>query len=411
MEYGLVGEKLSHSLSERIHKEFGLYDYSLCEVNKQELDSLLKARSFRGLNVTIPYKQTVIPYCDKLSKVAKQIGSVNTLVVDNGRKLIGYNTDYLGFIYMVRRTEFSFINKKVLVLGSGGTSLTARAAAKNIGAREIIVVSRKSKVNYSNVYNNSDVDVIINTTPVGMFPNNGGRLLDLTKFNKLSGVIDVIYNPMRTDLILQAMKLKIPCTGGLPMLAAQAQASAELFSGEKLDNNIIEKILQKLTREFTNIVLIGMPGNGKTNIGKSIAEKLHRECVDIDEEVEKMAGMSIPEIFRTHGEAYFRNIECKAAAQAGKRQGIIIACGGGTVLRTENILPLKQNGRIYYIKRNLNDLCMENRPLSTDITALKEMEQTRMPVYEKISDCEITNNATIADATERLVSDFHKNIY
>ena len=317
MKYALIGRTLGHSYSVPIHAGFGNSDYILKNLEPEALEGFIKGKDFCGLNVTIPYKQAVMPFLDEIDDSALAIGSVNTVVNKNGR-LYGYNTDIDGMRLLAKKAGIALSGKKVLVLGSGGTSLTARALAKSEGAKEILVVSRSGEVNYDNVYDESDAEIIINTTPVGMFPNNGKAAVDLSRFPKLTGVLDAVYNPLKTELILEAESLGIPAAGGLFMLVAQAKRAEELFFDKVIADEENERVYRTLMQSFRNIVLIGMPGCGKTTVGKALAKKLGREFVDIDALIEKNAKKSIPEIFANDGEEVFRRFETEAAIEAGK---------------------------------------------------------------------------------------------
>lgn len=410
MEYGLLGENLSHSYSKNIHEKIGLYKYNLYSVSPDNLEDILRLKKFKGMNVTIPYKKKVIPYCDELDIIAKNIGSVNTLVVDDNNFLKGYNTDYFGLKYTINRSNISLKNKKVLVLGDGGTSATAKALATDLEAKEILIVSIMGDLNYKTVYKHTNAEIIINTTPVGMFPHNGEKLIDINKFKNLSGLIDVIYNPFYTSLLLEAKKNKIPIAGGLPMLVAQAKASAELFSGIKLSDYLIEKIVLELVKELSNIILIGMPGSGKTTLAKIVSKKLGKKFIDIDDEVQKSFQMTIPEIFDKFGEAEFRKAECKILADHGKMNNLSLSTGGGVILNKDNYLSLKQNGRIYWLKRNLNLLETEGRPLSKNLDELEKMYMNRKTLYKNFSDKIIENNGVLDFTINQILEDFYENI-
>ncbi len=408
MIYGLIGETLKHSWSVPIHHALGCETYQLYELKPDELGTFLKNNSIGGLNVTIPYKKAVIPFCSSLDPYAESIGSVNTLVPDAEGKLHGYNTDALGLSYIARRAGISFNGAKVIILGTGGTSLTARAVARTEGAREIIIVSRSGEVNYQNIYDHSDADILINTTPVGMYPHNGECLVSLTQFDALKGVLDVIYNPAKTELLMQAERAGIPHSGGLPMLVAQAVAAEEKFFGKKIADSEIERITAMLRRDMTNIVLIGMPGSGKTTIGTALAAKTGREMIDIDAEIVKSAGCSIPEIFTRDGEEKFRQLEMEAVKEAGKETGKIIMTGGGVITRTANYAPLHQNGRIYQLERDLSLLPVDGRPISQK-TSAAELYRQRAPLYKNFRDVLIDNNGTIAETVEKIWRDFNEN--
>lgn len=406
--YGLIGEKLGHSYSKQIHHALCGYNYELMSIPREEIEAFLSARNFTGLNVTIPYKRTVIPHCDLLTDAAREIGSVNTLVMQSDGRLLGDNTDYAGFLYLARKVGLSFKGKKVLVLGSGGTSLTARAAVRHEGAREIVVVSRSGAVNYQNIYDHADVDIIVNTTPVGMFPNNGQCLIDLTQFSKLCGVLDVVYNPLSTALLLEAKRLGIPCGGGLSMLVAQAKYAAERFGKMLISDEQIGIIEQKMRKELTNLVLVGMPGSGKTTLAAACAESMGREVVEIDELIVQKAGMSIPEIFSKYGEAHFRALETETVAEVGRRTGLVISTGGGAVLRAQNVAAMRQNGLVVCLDRPLELLPTEGRPLSKGIDALRQMKEQRAPIYKKSSDLTVENNKGIGQAKQKILEGFYE---
>lgn len=408
MEYGLLGKNLSYSHSKIIHEKFCMYSYKLCSGSFYELECLLKSRNFKGLNITMPYKKAALHYCDNLDVTAKKIGSVNTVVNKNG-VLVGHNTDYFGLKYTITRSKISIKNKKIVILGSGGTSATAKTLAKDLQAGEILVISRAGMLNYKTVYTHTNAEIIINTTPVGMYPNNGERLIDISKFKNLCGLVDVIYNPFYTDLLVQGEKYNIPTASGLPMLVAQAKASAELFKNTKLDDSVTEKIIKELSLQLFNIVLIGMPGSGKTAIGRLIAEKLGRKFVDIDKEIENSYQITIPEIFSKYGEKAFREKEKAAVYEYGKNHSLVISTGGGAVLDPGNYLPLKQNGRIYWIERNPVMLEIKGRPLSKNLEELKKMYQMRKNLYWNFSDKIIQNDGSLDDASEKILEDFYEN--
>lgn len=410
MKYGLIGEKLSHSYSPEIHTELGDYDYHLYSVAPENLSDFILNRDFQGLNVTIPYKKAVIPFCAELSPLARKIGSVNTLLRRSDGSLYGDNTDYYGFTYMAENAGVSFAGKKVLLLGSGGTFLTAKAVIEDAGAKEIIQVSRSGNVNYQNLNAHFDADIIVNTTPVGMYPDNGAKLINLTDFSACSGVLDVIYNPLYSALLLEAKKLGIPYCGGLPMLVAQAVKAAELFTGKPIPGYRIGAITHKLERKIANLILIGMPGSGKTSIGKEIAKILKRSFFDTDIMIEKETGKTIPEIFAKDGEAGFRELETEIISRLGKEKGAVIATGGGAVLNPLNQTALAQNGRIYLIERDLEKLARDGRPLSQTQEDLKIMYENRKPIYTSCADCNINNSQTITEAATKTAEDFCENI-
>ena len=406
MEYGLLGERLGHSFSPQIHRDLAGYDYQLLPTPPEAVEDLFARRAFQGLNVTIPYKRTVMPLCDEIDPRAAAIGAVNTVVNRNGR-LTGYNTDIDGFLYMARRAGVDMAGKKVVILGSGGTSRTARAAAGELGAREIITVSRHGEDNYQNLSRHADAQVLVNTTPVGMYPNWGQSPVSLESFPALEGVLDVVYNPLRTALLLQAEERGLPRSCGLPMLVAQAKRAAELFTGQNIDDSRAEAVLHGLRGQLTSIVLIGMPGCGKTTVGRTLAGKLGRTFVDLDEEIVRRAGMSIPEIFAREGEAGFRERESALVREFGERTGLVVSTGGGVVTRRENYIPLKQNGLLLHLRRDPAALPTDGRPLS-QATAPEELWRRRAPLYAAFADGEIDNNGTLARTLEQIEKEMTK---
>ena len=392
MIYGLLGKTLRHSYSKIIHERMADHTYDLYETPEEGLEALIRRPDMGGFNVTIPYKQTVIPFCDELTPAARAIGSVNTLYHDAAGRLIGDNTDYFGFSYMARRAGISFVGRKVVIFGSGGTSLTARRVAADEGAREVVIVSRSGENNYDNLDRHADAEILINTTPVGMYPKNEGALIDIARFPQCCGVLDVIYNPLKTNLILSAEDAGIPATGGLPMLVAQAAPAVERFSGRTISEAVIEETLDTLTREVRNLVLVGMPGCGKSSIGRLAAERAGRAFYDTDDLVVEMAGCSIPEIFAAQGEAAFRDLEAKAVAQAARERGGVIATGGGVLLREENRRALRQNSRIVYLDRALDALPTDGRPIS-QTRKLEDIYRERLPLFTGVSDVTVANDA------------------
>lgn len=400
MEYGLIGAKLGHSYSPEIHAQLGDYDYRLRECTEDEFIDLMKSRNFKGLNVTIPYKKVAYAHCDALSDVAREVGCVNTLVVRPDGTLYGHNTDIGGFIAMAKRAGVEIAGRKCAVLGSGGASLTAQTACCRLGAREVVVVSRSGPVDYDALYReHADAEVLINTTPVGMYPGNGKSAADISRLPKLTGVLDVVYNPDKTALILDAEARDLPCAGGLYMLVGQAREAAELFTGKDIPESETDRIYQKLRAEALNLILIGMPGSGKTTIGQRLAKELGRDYVDCDAEIVRRAGMSIPEIFAGQGEAAFRNLEAEVIADVCKEKGRVIATGGGAVLREENVRAMRQNGVVLMLERNIDALPMDGRPLSSGRQALYAMWEARAPRYRAAADHIIDNNNTIESAT------------
>lgn len=403
--YGLIGGKLGHSHSGRIHGLLGNHSYRLFELAPKELPAFFTREDIAGLNITIPYKREAMRYCDKLSPDAAAIGAVNT-IISRGGKLIGHNTDKYGFEWMTHRSGIEFFGKKVLIFGSGGASLTARAAAKELGSAEIVTVSRSGPDNYDNIGRHADAEILVNTTPVGMYPQNLEAPVSLKDFPKCSGVLDVIYNPLRTALIMEAEQLGIPCVGGLSMLVAQAKAAEELFTNARISDAVIPEIVGKLRLDMENIILVGMPGSGKSAIGKEFARLTKKEAVDTDERIEAAAGMRIPQIFASKGEAAFREMEREALQSAGKECGRIIMTGGGAVLSPQNYAPLHQNGRIYHIDRAASLLETKGRPLSRNQEALRKMARERLPLYERFRDAKINNDGSLSEAVQKIWRDF-----
>ncbi len=406
MKCGLLGKTLGHSYSPQIHSYLGDYSYTLFEKKPNEVADFLKNGDFFGLNVTIPYKKDVIPYCQALTECAKKVGAVNTIVRRSDGSLIGHNTDYYGFYSMVSRAGLSLTGKKVLVLGSGGASVTAVAVLQELNAN-VIVISRSGENNYSNLYLHKDAAAIVNTTPVGMYPNNGISPVDLDMFPHLEGVLDIVYNPARTQLLIDAQKRGIPFENGLWMLIAQAKESAEWFTGSKIDDNVIGIINDDLRKQMENIILIGMPGCGKSTIGKALANKLSKQFVDADAEIERNAQMSIPEIFEKHGEEIFRNWETKVLSELGKRSGLVIATGGGCVTKAPNYPLLHQNGTIVWIQRDISKLPTDGRPLSK-IGKIEEMYSVRKPLYQSFSDFSVSNNSSLEETVVQIMKGYNR---
>ena len=425
-KYGLIGKTLVHSYSKEIHEALGRYQYQLFSLAEDEMPDFINARDFRGLNVTIPYKKDVIPLCDEVTDLARGIGAVNTLFWKNAsgtgasenisqedKILVGHNTDYEGFLYAASRAGIDFEGKGVLILGTGGTSLMARRAAADQNAAKIYIASRHpetdpssgsqiqdagilSTVSYDQLPEIADsIDVIVNTTPVGTFPNNMQQVIRLKDFPGCQAVIDVIYNPFKTALLLEAEKLGLKYTNGLPMLVAQATAAAGYFLGTpgafQKEN---QRIIKAMKQQMGNIVLIGMPGTGKSIIGKLLAELTGKTLQDTDAKIEEEAEMTIPEIFEKEGEAGFRDRESAICKKLGKERNLIIATGGGAILRPENVAALRQNGTLVHITRSIDKLPTRGRPLSKNIEALKKMEAQRMPLYKSAADITFRNNYT-----------------
>lgn len=399
MKFCLIGEKLGHSYSKVIHEKQGL-DYSLIEVARNGLEEFL-SRGFDGFNVTIPYKKTIIPFLDEIDKDAQKIGAVNTVVQKNGR-LLGYNTDVYGMEYALKRANIDLFGKNVMILGTGGTSLTANAVCKNARAKSVVFVSRQGEVNYDNCYR-QNVDVIINTTPVGMFPNEDESPVDLQKFCNLEGVFDCVYNPLRTKLVLQAEKLGLKVSGGLPMLVAQGLKAEEIWLGKEIDKTRYELILNEILFEKQNIVLIGMPSCGKTTVAKLLAEKLGCEVVDTDQLVFNMQGKTPSEIIDGFGEEEFRKVESLAVKLASEQKGVVIATGGGTILKEENVVALKKNGVVIYLNRDIKKLIDDDRPLSKN-GAISRLFEQRKPIYESVCDKKVSNDGELEQTVKEILS-------
>ena len=391
MEYGLIGEKLGHSFSREIHNLLASYTYDLKELPKNELDTFMKSRNFKGINVTIPYKESVIPYLDEIDEAAKAIGAVNTIVNREGR-LIGYNTDFYGMRELLLSRSIRIEKRFVAVLGTGGTSKTACAVAKSLGASRIVRVSRNPHSDGDISYDEleaikTDIQIIINTTPVGMYPNENCAPIDIDGFSALEGVVDAIYNPLRTKLISDARARQIRAAGGLYMLVAQAARAAELFTGDCNMMQKTEKAYCSILKNKQNIVLVGMPGSGKSTLGRMLAKKTGKAFYDSDSEIEKQTGMCIPDYFSKYGEDGFRAIETDVIKRLSLLGGIVIATGGGAVIRSENIDSLAKNGIIVYLDRPISDIKItSNRPLTRSVDDLKKKYYERHEMYEKSAD-------------------------
>lgn len=407
MNYGLIGEKLGHSFSKIIHSRLFGYEYELKELSKDDVKDFITARGFSAINVTIPYKETVIPYLDAISDTAREIGAVNT-VINRGGRLFGYNTDFHGMKALIKRAKISLEGKNVLILGSGGTSKTALAVAKELGAATVTRVSRSDSacISYAAAQKRVDTQIIINTTPCGMFPNIGESAIELKSFPKLEGVVDAVYNPIRSKLVCDALSLGIPAEGGLYMLVAQAAAAAELFVGKPVSVEKIEEIYSSILSEKQNIVLIGMPSSGKTTVGKLVAEARGLSFIDTDEEIVRREGREIADIFKSVGEKGFRDIESKVLREVSAVQGAVIATGGGAVLREENVNLLRENGKIYFLDRPLDALMpTEDRPLSSDAEALAKRYNERYQIYCSSCDFRIVSPETPEKAACMIMED------
>lgn len=385
---GLLGRRLSHSFSPKIHRELGDYSYELFEVEPDELCEFIRSGDFDGINVTIPYKREVLPFLDEISERAKKIGSVNT-VYRRGDKLYGDNTDYAGFLYMAECSGVDFEGKKAIVLGSGGASCTVCAVLSDLGCADVVVISRSGDDNYDNISRHFDADVLVNTTPVGMYPDVYSSPLSLDGFFRLGAVFDIIYNPQKTVLCLEAEKRGIKAIGGLSMLVGQAFYASEIFCERALDARLIDKICKKISMEMKNIVLIGMPGSGKSTCGRALAKALGREFFDTDAMIEQKCSKSIEEIFGDCGEEYFRDAESDVIRECAGKVGCVIATGGGALMREQNRAYLLQNGFFIWLCRKISALSTKGRPLSKSRAALSALERERAPVYEGLADVKI----------------------
>ena len=392
MKCGLLGEKLGHSYSPQIHALLADYEYLLYEKATDEVEDFVRRGDWHGLNVTIPYKKTVIPFCDELSETAAAIGSVNTLLHRPDGTILGDNTDAYGFRHMLRKTGFEPEGKKALVCGTGGASATVCAVLKQLGAK-VVTLSRSGEDNYTNLDRHADAKLLVNTTPLGMYPKNGAQAVDLVAFPQLGAVLDVVYNPARTALLMQAETLGIPHAGGLTMLVAQAKRACEIFLDTGIPDTETERITGILRAEMQNLILIGMPGSGKSTVGRLLAEKLNRPYIEADEEIIRQAGMSIPEIFAREGEAGFRARETAILGELGKASGTVLSTGGGCVTREENYPLLHQNGTIILLTRDIDRLAREGRPLSMGAD-LHAMAAVRGPMYRRFADLMADNDRT-----------------
>lgn len=402
MKCGLLGRKLGHSYSPQIHAKLADYPYSLFEKEPEQLSDFLKKGDFSGINVTIPYKKDVIPFLDDISPIARRLSAVNTVVRRSDGTLWGHNTDYFGFSSMLKRNGLSVFGKKVLVLGSGGASNTAVSVLQELGAN-VIVISRSGDNHYGNLHLHADASVIVNTTPVGMYPNTGVSPLSLDGFPALEGVLDVIYNPARTQLLLDAQSRGLKTENGLWMLVAQAKEAAECFTGTVIPDSKIAQIHRELSVQMQNIILVGMPGCGKTTVGSLLAKALSRKFVDADARIVSMAGKTIPEIFAQDGEPVFRDWETAALRELGKQSGLVIATGGGCVTQNRNYPLLHQNGSIFWLQRDPDSLPTQGRPLS-QAGKLSDMYRIRKPMYEAFSDYAVDNTAAPEDAAKKILA-------
>ena len=404
MKYGLIGEHLGHSFSKAIHEKIADYVYEIKEIEPDKVEEFMRARDFFGINVTIPYKEKVIPMLDYIDESAKKIGAVNTVVNRNG-KLYGYNTDYSGMRALVLRVGAKIEGKKVLIIGTGGASKAIRAVVDDLGAKEIIFVSNievEGALSYDEVYkNHTDVDVIFNASPVGMYPKNNACPIDLDKFTKLTALIDAVYNPIKTKLVREARKRGLKAESGLYMLGAQAVYAYEHFSGNKATKELCESVYNDVIKEKSNIILIGMPASGKSTIGKKLATLTGKQFIDTDAEIVKSEGTEISEIFATKGEGYFRDLEAKIVDEVSKLNGYVIATGGGAILKEENMDKLRQNGKVYFLDRDLELLVpTSDRPLSSDRASIEKRYNERYDIYCQACDVRVDGNGTVDKVAE-----------
>lgn len=418
MKYGLIGEHLGHSFSKQIQTRIAEienvkdYDYQLVELDKEEFKEFMEKKDFKGINVTIPYKKDVIPYLDEMDESAKAIDAVNTIINVDG-KLKGYNTDFGGFLYMVKAHNVHMEGKKVLIIGNGGACAAVKAVCKHENAKDIVIVSRSANrgaISYDEMYTSHlDADIVVNTSPVGMFPNIVNAPIDVSWFHKLECVLDVVYNPILTRLCFEAQEADIKRVIGLEMLIAQAKYAFEIFENMSFDDSIIDEIKKEMLKDRCNIVLIGMPSAGKTTIGKMLEEKLGKEFFDLDDMIIAKAGKSIPEIFQESGETGFRAIETEVAIEASKMNNKIIATGGGVVKHKVNMDFLRLNGITIFIDRDIDKLISSdpNRPLSSSKQALQQMYKERYPLYQKYAAYIAVNNANIEETVDDIVNTYH----
>ncbi|MCR0204005.1 shikimate dehydrogenase [[Clostridium] innocuum] len=412
MRYGLIGEKLGHSFSKDIHERIADYTFDLIPLSKEEFKEFMEKKEFAAINVTIPYKKDVIPYLDEMDEHAKAIGAVNTIVNQNG-KLKGYNTDFTGFLYMVKKHNVHMEGKKVLIIGNGGASAAIQAVVRHEKAGQMVivdVVTGNGAISYDEMFSSHlDAEIIINTSPIGMYPRIGNAPIDISMFHKCEAVMDVIYNPILTRLCFEAQEMDIKRVNGLEMLIAQAKQSVEFFLDKKIDDQIIDDIYQDMLKERCNIVLIGMPSAGKTTIGKMLEDRMQKEFIDLDDVIIEKAGKSIPEIFEESGEAGFRAIETEAAIEVSKLNNKIIATGGGTIKHKVNMDYLRQNGITIFIDRDVDKLISSdpNRPLSKSSDALQKMHAERLPLYQKYAAYVAVNNSDIESTVKEIEEAYH----
>lgn len=406
MKACLIGKTLKHSFSKSIHESLGL-EYDLVELNEDELERFVTQREYDCYNVTIPYKEKVIPYLDRLDDTAKEVGSVNT-VCNVAGKLVGYNTDIDGMKYMFESAGVCLKDKNVVILGTGGTSKTAQALMKKEEAKSVIVVGRREKWNYQNIAELKDTQILVNTTPVGMYPDTGVSVVDISIFKRLEFIADVIYNPLKTRLTLDAKKLGIPSVNGLSMLVYQAVRAEEIWTGKSYENKV-KSAIGNLENEFCNVILVGMPSCGKSSVGRAVAKLLNKEFVDLDTVIENRLNMPIPQVFERYGEEYFRNIESDVTKEYGKHGGLVIATGGGTPMHEENRDALAQNGFVVWLKRDISLLTSNSRPVSQKV-GVERLYEERKDTYKAFADMEIKNDCDIRTVAENIVRVYEESI-
>ncbi|MDL2217279.1 AAA family ATPase [Christensenellaceae bacterium OttesenSCG-928-M15] len=403
--FGLLGETLTHSYSPMIYRQFGIEDYRLFSMQKEKIAGFLKSGKLKGLNVTIPYKKTVLPFCDTLSDIAKRMGNVNTLKFLDDGSVYGHNTDYEGFLLMLRKADIALHGKKIMLLGTGGAASTASFAARDAGAASITCISRKGENNYAHIHRFEDTQVLINCTPVGMHPSCGGTPVSLNSLPALEGVVDLVYNPWRTNLLLEAAARNIPCAGGLTMLVEQARAAASVFLSREIQEEAANSAYSHVLHETLNIVLTGMPGCGKSTTGRALAKRMSRPFFDTDDLILEKTGRTAAQIIETDGEAAMRKIEAAIIEEKTKESGIVLATGGGAILLEENRRAMRRNGRVYWLKRPLEALPIDGRPLSKNLPALYE---ARKPFYAMTTDAAIhIKTEHPADAADAVREEFY----
>ena len=410
MKFGLLGRTLGHSFSPRIHSALGNTNYELFEREPSQLQEFFADPELQGINITIPYKVNALEACDVVDPRAERIGCVNTMVRKDG-KWHGYNTDYDGFVFTLQHAGIDVSGKECIILGDGASSATVHVALEDLGAKNIVHLSRKTAPFYGDAPNYYETaQIIINCTPIGMYPHNPANLIDITQFSKLEGVVDLIYNPRRTILLLQAEMMEIPHCDGLPFLVSQGVEAANHFQGESFGTKEIEQILRDMRREKENIILIGMPGVGKTTVGKALGEKMGRTCIDVDQELEKEIG-DISTYITEQGEAAFREKEAEMIAKFGTQTGLVISTGGGCVTVPKNFAHLRQNGRIYQLTQPIENLSTSGRVLSSGgLDRLRELEEIRTPMYESFAQCIVEHKRNAPETVAAILEDFEANL-